>query len=73
MNGATQKVSPALLTDQALIHLSRGQIGGPGQLHVDEPLIMAQVQVGLAPVFSDKDLTVLVGGHGAGIKVKVGV
>ena len=44
-----------------------------GQIFVDEALIVAQVQVSLGAVVGDKDLSVLVGAHGAGVHVEVGV
>ena len=40
---------------------------------VGEALVMAQVEVGLGAVVEDVDLAVLVGAHGAGIDVDVGI
>ena len=40
---------------------------------IDETLIVAQVHVGLGPIPRDKDLAVLVRGHGAGVDIQVGV
>ena len=40
---------------------------------VDEPLVVAEVEVGLAAVLGDEDLAVLAGVHGAGVDVDVGV
>ena len=34
---------------------------------------MAQVQVGLRPVVGDEHLAVLIGAHGAGVHVEIGV
>jgi len=38
-----------------------------------EALVVAEVEVGLGAVVGDEDLAVLVGRHGAGIDVQVGV
>ena len=43
------------------------------QVFVDEALIVAQVQIGLRAVLGDVDLAVLIGAHGAGVDVDVGV
>jgi len=44
-----------------------------GQVLVDEPLVVPEVEVGLCAVVGDEDLTVLVGAHRAGVDVEVGV
>ena len=44
-----------------------------GQVDVDEALVVAQVEVGLGAVAGDEDLAVLVGRHGAGVDVQIGV
>ena len=44
-----------------------------GQVFVNEPLIVAQVQIGLGPILGDEDLSVLERAHGAGIDIQVGV
>ena len=38
---------------------------------VYEPLAVAQVQVGLSPIVSHEDLSMLVGGHGSRIHVDI--
>jgi hypothetical protein len=43
------------------------------QVLVDEPLVVAEVEVGLAPVVGDEHLAVLERVHGAGVDVDVGV
>jgi hypothetical protein len=40
---------------------------------VDEPLVVAQVEVGLATVLGDEDLTMLERVHGARVDIDVGV
>ena len=43
------------------------------QVLVHEPLIMAQVQVRLRAVVGDEHLAVLIGAHGAGVHIDIGV
>ena len=43
------------------------------QVLVDEPLVVAEVEVGLAAVLGDEHLAVLEGVHGAGVDVDVRV
>ena len=43
------------------------------QILVGEAFIVAQVQVGLRSVVGDENLAVLVGAHGAGVYVEIGV
>jgi len=73
LNGAAKEVAAALFGYKVEIDLSGGEIGGPGQLDIDESFVMAQVQVGLAAVLGHKDLAVLIGGHGSRIDVEVRV
>ena len=69
LDGASQVLPEAFVGDDAAVHLSGGHAGGAGQLQIDETLIVAQVHVRLGPVPRDKDLAVLVRGHGAGVDV----
>ena len=41
------------------------------QVDVDEALVVAQVEVGFGAVLGDKDLAMLIGGHGARVDVEV--
>ena len=65
--------SPALLVQHVPVDPAGGQVGPLVQILVDEALIVSQVQVGFGPVLGDVDLPVLVGAHGAGVHVDVGV
>ena len=40
---------------------------------IDEPLIMPKVQIRLGAIFGDEDLAVLVGRHGTGIDIDIGI
>ena len=69
----SQVVSSPLSVQDVPVHLPRRDRGVHRKVFVNKPLVMAQVQVGLRPVVSDKDLPVLIGGHGARVHVEIGV
>ena len=73
LDGPAEVFAPALPGDDVAVDLSSRHVGGLGEVHVDEPLVVAQVEVGLTAVFGDEDLAVLVRRHGAWIDVEVGV
>jgi hypothetical protein len=62
-----QVVPAPLLADDVLVDLAGGDVVVPRQRHVEEPLVVAEVEVHLAAVIQDVDLAVLVGREGAGI------
>src|SRR5690606_23186926 len=68
-----QIVAPSLLLQDGRIDAPRGDIVGLGGGDAGEPLIVAQVQVGLGAVVGDEDLAVLVRTHRARIDVQIGV
>ena len=63
----------ALLVQHRPEDLAGGDGGIPGQVFVDEALVVAQIQVGLHAVLGDEHLAVLVGVHGAGVHVQIGI
>ena len=73
LHRAPQIVSPPLPVQHVPIHLTRGHRGVKGEVFVNKPLVVAQIQVGLRPVVGDEHLPVLVGAHGARVHVEVGV
>ena len=73
LDGAPQVVPRPLSVEDVPVDLARGHRGGPGQVLVNEPLVVAQVQVGLRPVVGDEHLPVLIGAHGARVHVQIGV
>ena len=73
LDRAPQVVPTALPVEYVPVDLAGGYGGVHVQILVDEPLVVAQVQVRLRAVVGDKDLPVLVGVHGAGVHVEVGV
>ncbi len=73
LHRAPQIVPPALPVEHVPVDLAGGDGGVDGEIFVDEPLVVAQVQVGLRPVVGDEHLPVLIGAHGAGVHVEIGV
>ncbi len=73
LHGAAQVVALAFLADDVVVDGAGGDVGVAREALVDEPLVVAQVEVGLGPVVGDEDLTVLEGAHRAWVDVEVGV
>jgi len=73
LHRAAQKVPAALAGNDFGIDLTAGHIGMSPQLHIGKALIVAKVEVGLGAVLEDEHLTVLQGGHGAGVDIDVGI
>ena len=73
LHGGAQVFAPALPAQHPGEHLTGGKVGILVQILVDKALVMAQIQVGFRAVLGHIDLAVLIGTHGAGIHVDVGV
>ena len=73
LDGVAEVFAAALLGDDRRIHLAGGDIRRPGQVAVEEPLVVADVEVGLGAVLGDEDLAVLERVHGARVDVEVRV
>ena len=73
LHGAAQERALALTVQQVPVDPPRGHGAAARQALVHEALVVAQVQVGLGAVVGDKDLAVLIGAHGAGVHVQIGV
>src|SRR5688572_30016737 len=73
LDGATEEISSAFLLDHRVVHLPHAQRAGARQVLIDEALVVTEVQVCLSAVRRDKNLTVLVGRHRAGVDVQVRV
>jgi hypothetical protein len=67
--GMIWTVVPPLPLDDRPVHLPRGDVVVRGELDVQEPLVVPQVEVHLAPVREDVDLAVLGRVHGPCIDV----
>ena len=73
LNGVTQVFTAPFLGDNRRIHLARGHIRPPGQVAVEEPLVVPDVEVGLGAVLGDEHLPVLERVHRPGVDVEVGI
>ena len=73
LHGGAQILPPALLVQNVPVHLAGGEVGVFVQILIDEPLIVAQIQIRFRAVLGDVDLAVLIGAHGAGVHIDVGV
>src|SRR5690606_8260387 len=73
LNRVAQVLPPPFLGDHRGIDLAGGHVGRGGQVPVQEPFVVADVEIGLGTVLGDEDLPVLERVHGAGVDVEVGV
>ena len=73
LNGGTEILTAAFLIQYIPIYLTGGQVGEPVQILVDEALVMPQIQVRLRSVLRHKNLPVLIGAHGSGVYIDVGI
>ena len=73
LHGVAQVVAPPLLGDHRGVDLAGGDVGLGRQVDVEEPLVVADVEVGLRAVLGDEHLAVLERVHRARVDVEVGV
>jgi hypothetical protein len=73
LDRAAKIVATALFLNHRGVNLTCGDIAETGQIHIDKPLIVPKVEIGLGAIFGDEDLTVLVGRHGTGIDIDIGI
>src|SRR5581483_5598767 len=73
LHGAAQIVAAPLAGQNVLVDAPRGDVVALRRRHAGEALVVAEVEVGLRPVVGHEHLTVLVGAHGAGVDVEIGV
>ena len=66
-------IASALLVENGLINLAAGEIVNPGQFHVGEPLVVAEVEIGFRAVIQHVNFAVLIRAHRARIDVQVGI
>ena len=73
LDGGAEIVAAPLLGENVLVDAAGGDVvlarGGPA----GEALVMAEIEIGLGAVVGDEHLAVLIGRHGAGIDVEIGV
>ena len=73
LNRVAQVFAAALLGDHRGIHLAGRRISGARQIHVEEALVVADIQISLRAVLRHEHLAMLEGVHRAGIDVDVGI
>jgi hypothetical protein len=73
LDRTAEVVAAAFLGDDGMVDPAGGVIAFLGQVQGGEPLVVAEVQIGLGAVVRHVDFPVLIGIHGAGIDVDVGV
>ena len=73
LDGVAEIFPAALPGDHPGVHLAGGHVGLGGQVPVQEPLVVPDVQVGLRAVLGDEHLAVLERVHRAGVDVDVRV
>ena len=73
LHGLAEVVAATLGGEHRLVDRSGRGIGVAGQRLVDEPLVVAEIEVGLATVVGDEHLAVLERVHRAGVDVDVRV
>jgi hypothetical protein len=71
LDGVAQVLAPPFLGDHARVDLAGGDVGLAVQPDVEEPLVVADVEVGLGAVVGDEDLAMLERVHRAGVDVQV--
>ena len=73
LDGLAEVGAAALLGEHVLVDRPGGRVRLLRERHVDEALVVPEVEVGLAAVVGDEHLTVLEGVHRAGVDVDVRV
>ena len=73
LHGRAEVFSAALFIKDVPVDLACGEIGIPVEVLVDEALVMTKIEVGFCAVLGDIDLAVLIGAHGTGIDIDVGI
>ncbi len=73
LHGLAEILALALLGEHRLVDRAGGRVRPAGERHVDETLVVPEVEIGLALVVGDEHLSVLEGVHRAGIDVDVRV
>ncbi len=73
LHGLAEVVAPALCRQHRRVDRARGGVRVPGEVLVDEALVVAEVEVGLSPIVGDEHLAVLERVHRPRIDVDVGI
>ena len=73
LDGVAQIFTAAFLCDDGRVDLTGRRVRRAGEVHVQEALVVADIQVGFCAIFRDENLTVLEGIHRPGIDIDVGI
>ena len=73
LHGLAQVIAAPLLLEHQLVNLAAGDVVGAGKHAAGEPLVMAEVEIGLSPVIEDVNFPVLERVHRARIHVQIRV
>ena len=73
LDGLAEIVTAALALNDLLVDATAGEVVGPGEVGVGVALVVAKVEVGFGTIVGDEDFPVLVGTHGPGIDIEIGV
>src|SRR3974377_929681 len=66
-------VAAALAADDGVVDAARGHVRGAARVRIGEPLVVAEIEVGLRAVLGDEHLAVLIRRHRPRVDVDVGV
>jgi len=73
LDGATEKHTLPLLSDDGTINLPGGHTGGSGKIGIDEAFVMTQVEVSFSTILGNVDLAMLIRRHRTWIDIDVRV
>jgi hypothetical protein len=73
LDGGAEIVAASLARQDVLIDAAGGDVVVAGGRAAGEALVMAEVEIGLGAIVGDEHLAVLIGRHGAGIDVEIGI
>ncbi len=71
LHGVAEVLPAPLLRDDGRVHLTGRDVGRAVEVGVEEPLVVADIEVGLGAIVGDEDLTVLERVHRSRIDVEV--
>ena len=73
LDGLAQIIAAALFGDDGFVEAAGGPVVVARQMRGSEALVVAEVEIGFGAVVGDEHFAVLIGRHGAGINVQVGI
>jgi hypothetical protein len=73
LNRRAQVFAAALLGDDVQVNSAGGDVVGLRERPVDEPLVVAEIEIGLGAVVGDEDFAVLEWRHRSRIDVEIGI